>query len=94
MSRGQHDQRGSHTSPAKAAQLGTHLKCSLINADGPGDKREASAVGAEQLSCDLSGITVTWWYSSHTCRAAVEGYRCFRKDRVVRDREGVICAKG
>lgn len=77
----------------KAAQLGSHLKRSCTNAGIPEDKREASAVGAEQLSYAFKLITVTWGCSFHTCRAAVQGYRFFRKGRVVRCREEVVCEK-
>lgn len=32
--------------------------------------------------CDLIGNIGTWWDNSLDCRAAVDGYRLFRKDRL------------
>lgn len=39
-----------------------------MHSDSPRDKGEALAVGTRWQSCDPSGMAVTQWDSSHTCR--------------------------
>ena len=57
------------------------LKCVYTNACSMGNKQEELEAIVKQASYDLVAITETWRDHSHDWRAAMDGYKLFRKDR-------------
>ncbi|KAJ7405034.1 mitochondrial fission process protein 1 [Pitangus sulphuratus] len=54
-----------------------------------GNKQEELEAIVQQESYDVVTITETWWDDSHDWRAAMDGYKLFRRDRQGRRGEGV-----
>ncbi|KAM6103455.1 uncharacterized protein LJ206_014212 [Theristicus caerulescens] len=71
-------------------QKTSHLKCTYTNARSLGKKQEEMELHAQSESCDIIGITKTWWDNSHDWRIAMDGYRLFCKDRQGRKGGGVM----
>ncbi|KAJ7422536.1 mitochondrial fission process protein 1 [Pitangus sulphuratus] len=59
------------------------------NACGLGNKQEELEATVQQESYDIVTITETWWDDSHDWSAALDGYKCFRRDRQGRRGGGV-----
>lgn len=71
----------SHTFSEKSVRMGASLKSLSANTHSMGNKQYELELCAQLQGCDLVGISEPWWDSSHDWKAAVDGYRDFKKDR-------------
>ncbi|KAJ7422538.1 mitochondrial fission process protein 1 [Pitangus sulphuratus] len=51
------------------------------NAHSMDNKQEELEATVQQESYDVVAITETWWNDTHDWSAALDGYKCFRRDR-------------
>ncbi|KAK4826796.1 hypothetical protein QYF61_011604, partial [Mycteria americana] len=80
--------------PKKVAGSIAQLKCIYTNARSMGNKQEELEAIVQQENYDRVAIMETWWDDSHNCRAAMDGYKLFRRDRQGRRGSGVaLCAR-
>lgn len=66
-------------------------KCSHNSACSVRNKWGKLEAWVRYQSCDIIGISETWWNESHGWSAGVEGYRLFWEDRQGRRVEELQC---
>ena len=75
--------------PKKGAGSIDQLKCIYTNVSSKGNKQQELEAIVQPENYNVVTITETWWDNSHNCKATMNGYQLFRRDRQGRRGGGI-----